>query len=142
MTTIKQIISTKGSDVTTVKPDTDAIAALKTMAEMHIGSLLVIDHGKVVGIMSEKDFAYNVVLKDRIHEHVPVSEVMTTPVVAIKPEQSVNDGMNIMTEKRIRHLPVMRDGEVVGLVSIGDLVKAIINEQQSTIKQLENYIYC
>lgn len=97
---------------------------------------------QVLGIFTEKDFSMRVVSKDRLCEVVLVKEVMSTPVVAIKPEMTIEEGMAIMTDKRVRHLPVMQDEELVGLVSIGDLVKALIDEQQSTIKQLEQYIYC
>lgn len=142
MTIIRDIISVKGSDVTTVGPEADVIDAIKTMAKMNIGSILVVERGKVVGIISDKDFSNKVIMEDRLNESISAKEVMSTPVVAIKPDQSIEDAMSIMTEKRVRHLPVMDDDQLVGLVSIGDLVKAIISEQESTIKQLEQYIYC
>lgn len=142
MKTIRDIISAKGNEVTTTEPEADVIEAIKTMAKMNIGSILVIEKGKVVGIISDKDFSCKVIVENRLSENVSVKEVMSSPVVAIKPEQTIEEGMSIMTEKRVRHLPVMEDELLVGLVSIGDLVKAIINEQESTIKQLEQYIYC
>lgn len=142
MRTIKQVISTKGHEVASIDPNANAIDAIKQMTAKNIGSMLVIEQGKVLGIISEKDFSKNVIMQDRLNEVVHVREVMSTPVVAVKPEQSIEEGMSIMTEKRVRHLPVMQGDELVGLVSIGDLVKAIIAEQQYTIKQLENYIYC
>ncbi|MEE9444711.1 MAG: CBS domain-containing protein [Cocleimonas sp.] len=141
MKTIAQVISNKGDQVESIKPNTHAVEAIKTMALKGISSLLIIDKGEVVGIFCEKDFSCKVVVENRLSENVPVSEVMTTPVCAIRPEQSVSDGMSIMTEKRIRHLPVMDGKQLVGLVSIGDLVKAIIKEQQDTIEQLEHYIH-
>jgi len=141
MKTIAQVISNKGSNVASIGPNTDTVGAIKTMALKGISSLLVIDNDEVVGIFCEKDFSCKVVVEDRLSESIPVSEVMTTPVCAIRPEQSVADGMSIMTEKRIRHLPVMDGKKLVGLVSIGDLVKAIIKEQQDTIEQLEHYIH-
>jgi len=141
MTTIKDVITNKGIDVKTIPINTEAKDAIKIMANKNIGSLLVINKGKVVGIFCEKDFSCKVVVENRLSENVPVSEIMTTPVCAIRPDQSIEDGMSIMTEKRIRHLPVM-DGEMlVGLVSIGDLVKVIIKEQKNTIEQLEHYIH-
>jgi len=141
MKTIKQVISSKGSEVQSVSPDTDTKNAIKMMAENGISSLLVMDDNKVIGIFSDKDFSCKVVAKDRLAEDIPISEVMTSPVCAIRPDQSVDDAMSIMTEKRIRHLPVMDGDELTGLVSIGDLVKAIIKEQKDTIEQLEHYIH-
>ncbi len=141
MKTIKQVISSKGSDVKSVSPDTETTSAIKLMAESGISSLLVIDDGKVVGIFSDRDFSCKVVAENRLTETIPISEVMTAPVCAIRPDQSVDDAMSIMTEKRIRHLPVMDGDELTGLVSIGDLVKAIIKEQKDTIEQLEHYIH-
>lgn len=141
MQTIKQVINSKGSDVTSVSPDTETIRAIKLMAKSGISSLLIIDKGKVIGIFSDKDFSCKVVAEDRLSENIPISEVMTSPVCAIRPDQSIDDAMSVMTEKRIRHLPVMDGEELVGLVSIGDLVKAIIKEQKDTIDQLEHYIH-
>jgi CBS domain-containing protein len=141
MKTIKQVINNKGSEVKSVSPDTDTISAIKLMAEEGISSLLVIEDGKVVGIFSDKDFSCKVVAEDRLSENIPISEVMTKPVCAIRPDQSIDDAMSVMTEKRIRHLPVMNGEELVGLVSIGDLVKTIIKEQKDTIEQLEHYIH-
>jgi IMP dehydrogenase len=111
------------------------------MAEEGISSLLVIEDGKVVGIFSDKDFSCKVVAENRLSENIPISEVMTKPVCAIRPDQSIDDAMSVMTEKRIRHLPVMDNDELVGLVSIGDLVKTIIKDQKDTIEQLEHYIH-
>jgi len=142
MKTIKDIIAAKGNKVASTEPDANVIDAIKTMAEQNIGSILVIDDGKVVGIISDKDFSCKVIVNDRMNETIAAKEVMSTPVVAIRPGQTIEEGMSIMTEKRVRHLPVMDGDELVGLVSIGDLVKAIISEQKSTIEQLEQYIYC
>lgn len=142
MKTIKQAITGKGNEVASIEPDANAVEAIKKLSEKNIGSLLVMKNDQVLGIFTEKDFSMRVVSKDRLCEVVLVKEVMSTPVVAIKPEMTIEEGMAIMTDKRVRHLPVMQDEELVGLVSIGDLVKALIDEQQSTIKQLEQYIYC
>jgi len=141
MKTIKQVIANKGSEVKSVTPDTEAKDALKILAKNNIGSLLVIDNNQVKGIFCEKDFTCKVVVEDRLNDKIAVSEVMTAPVCAIHPEQSVDDAMSIMTEKRIRHLPVMDGDKLVGLVSIGDLVKTIIKDQKETIEQLEHYIH-
>jgi CBS domain-containing protein len=141
MKSIKDVINNKGSDVKSVSPDTEAKDAIKNMAESGISSLLVVEDGKVIGIFSDKDFSCKIVATDRLTETVSISEVMTSPVCAIRPDQSINDAMSVMTEKRIRHLPVMDGDELIGLVSIGDLVKAIIKEQQDTIEQLEHYIH-
>jgi len=141
MKTIKEIISNKGNHVESIQPNTNAVDAIKKMALKGISSLLIIDNNEVAGIFCEKDFSCKVVVENRLSENVPVSEVMTTPVCAIRPEQSISDAMSIMTEKRIRHLPVMDGQKLVGLVSIGDLVKAIIKEQQDTIEHLEHYIH-
>jgi IMP dehydrogenase len=141
MTSIKQVINSKGSNVESISPDTETTNAIKLMAKNGISSLLVIDEGKVVGIFSDKDFSCKVVAENRLTEIIPVSEVMTKPVCAIRPDQSIEDALSVMTEKRIRHLPVMDGENLVGLVSIGDLVKAIIKEQKDTIEQLEHYIH-
>ena len=141
MKTIKQIINNKGSDVKNIPMDTEAKEAIKIMVNDGISSLLVIDNNKVVGIFCEKDFSSKIVAKNRLTQDIPVSEVMTSQVCAIRPDQSIEDAMKIMTEKRFRHLPVMNGEELVGLVSIGDLVKALIKEQQDTIEQLEHYIH-
>ena len=141
MTSIKQVINSKGSNVESVSPDTETTNAIKFMAKSGISSLLVIDEGKVVGIFSDKDFSCKIVAENRLTEIIPVSEVMTKPVCAIRPDQSIEDALSVMTEKRIRHLPVMDGENLVGLVSIGDLVKAIIKEQKDTIEQLEHYIH-
>jgi len=141
MKTIKQVIDSKGNDVKSVTPGTDAKDAIKLMAENGISSLLIIENNKVTGIFSDKDFSCKIVAKDRLSENVPIHEVMTSPVCAIRPDQNIDDAMSVMTEKRIRHLPVMDGEKLVGIVSIGDLVKAIIKEQKDTIEQLEHYIH-
>lgn len=141
MTTIKQVISDKGFEVKSIEPEVDSIEAIKIMAKSGVGSLVVIKDGNVIGIFSEKDFSRKVIVNDRHTENVPVSEVMSAPVIAIKPSQTIEEGLSIMTEKRVRHLPVMDGDKLVGLISIGDLVKAIIKDQQFTIEQLEHYIH-
>jgi CBS domain-containing protein len=142
MKTIKQIIAHKGSEVAHIEPQANVVDAIKIMTEMNVGSMLVMDKGDIVGILTEKDFLQQIVLKDRLCEVVSVAEVMTTRVIAITSDQAIEQGLAIMTDKRVRHLPVMDNDELVGLVSIGDLVKAVIDEQQFTIEQLEHYVYC
>ena len=142
MKKIKQIIAAKGSDVAYIDPHANVVDAIRTMTEKNIGSMLVMDKGKVVGMLTEQDFSQKVVLKGRLCEVVLVEEVMSSPVIAIAPNQNIEQAMAIMTDKRVRHLPVMQDDELIGLVSIGDLVKALIDEQQFTIQQLEHYVYC
>ncbi len=141
MKTIQQVLNNKDSEVKSVSPDTDTKDAIKLMAKSGISSLLVIENDQVLGIFSDKDFTCKVVAEDRLSQDIPISEVMTTPVCAIRPDQNIEDAMSVMTDKRIRHLPVMDGDKLIGLVSIGDLVKSIIKEQQDTIEQLEHYIH-
>ncbi|MEB4589759.1 CBS domain-containing protein [Candidatus Thiothrix sp. Deng01] len=140
MKTISQVLARKGGQVYSVDPAVSIIDAVKTMAEKRVGALLVLEGGSLKGIISEQDYTRKIVLHDRSAEHLRVEEAMSSPVVVIRPEQSIQEGMAIMTEKRIRHLPVVEGGELVGLVSIGDLVKEVISEQQFMIDQLVGYI--
>jgi CBS domain-containing protein len=138
--TVKQLLESKGHDVWSVSPDTSVLEAIKKMADKRIGALLVLDRGKPVGIVSERDYARKVILQGRSSQETPVKDIMTTRVVCARPDLNVEECMAIMTDKRIRHLPVMEGDEVLGMISIGDLVKAIIAEQQFLINQLERYI--
>jgi CBS domain-containing protein len=140
MRTVKQLLESKGRDVWSVSPDTSVLEAIKKMADKQIGALLVLDQGKPVGIVSERDYARKVILQGRSSQETAVKEIMTTRVVCARPDLNVEECMAIMTDKHIRHLPVMEGDEVVGMISIGDLVKAIIAEQQFIINQLERYI--
>lgn len=140
MKLVKNILDSKGSDIWHVAPDDSVLDAIKMMAEKGIGALLVMENGKLAGILSERDYARKIILKGRSSEKTPVKDIMTAEVVCANLEQSVEDCMSLMTENRIRHLPVVQDEKVVGVLSIGDLVKAIIEEQHFTIKQLEMYI--
>ena len=140
MQTVKQLLQTKGFDVWSVAPDTSVYDALALMADKNIGALLVLDNGKVVGIFSERDYARKVVLKGKTSRDTPVSEVMTSRVVYLRPEQTIEDCMALMTDKHIRHLPVLEDNQAIGVISIGDVVKTIISEQEFMIQQLENYV--
>ena len=140
MKLVRQILKEKGHQFWSVGPDTLVIDALKLMAEKEIGALLVLDGSKLVGIMSERDYARKVALKGKSSVDTPVREIMTSKVFFIRPQQTVDECMALMTDKHIRHLPVMDGDKVVGVISIGDLVKATIDEKDFMIKQLENYI--
>lgn len=140
MKTVSDILAIKGSEVLSISPSVSVIEAVKAMARQKVGALLVLDEGKLKGIVSEQDYTRKVILTCLDAEQLSVQDIMTRQVVVTRPSQSVHEVMAIMTDRRIRHLPVMQDDELVGLVSIGDLVKAIISEQQFIIAQLENYI--
>ena len=140
MKIVKHILKEKGQRFWSVAPDTLVIDALKLMAEKEVGALLVLDGGKLIGIMSERDYARKVILKGKSSLDTPVREIMTAKVFFIRPAQTVEECMALMTDKHIRHLPVMEGDKVVGVISIGDLVKATIEEKDFMIKQLESYI--
>ena len=140
MKTVQQILRHKGSMVWSVTPETMVYEALKLLAEKDVGALLVLEGGRLIGIISERDYARKVVLKGKSALDTLVREIMTGRVMCVRPDQTVEECMALVTEKRIRHLPVIVDDEVVGVVSIGDLVKATIDEKDFLIKQLENYI--
>lgn len=140
MNTIHQLLSAKGDTVFSIHPDATVLDAIRLMAEKQIGALLVMEGEKLVGMISERDYARQVILKGRASDTTPVRDIMTDRVIYAPIEQTVQKCLSIMTEKRIRHLPVMDDGKVVGVVSLGDLVKTIIVEQQLTIEELERYI--
>src|SRR5712692_9712414 len=140
MTTVAQILQGKGHEVWSVSPATLVYSALKVMAEKNVGALLVLEGHELKGIFSERDYARKVILEGKSSRDIPVQEIMSPEVFTVLPEQSVEECMAQMTDKRIRHLPVMENGRVIGVISIGDAVKAIISEREFTIKQLENYI--
>jgi CBS domain-containing protein len=140
MTTAKDIIRFKGQTVHAVRPDDTVLAALGVMAEHDIGAVLVVEGDELLGILSERDYARKVVLMGRASRDSPVRLIMTANVVCVSPSLTVEECMGLMTERRCRHLPVVDNGRVVGLVSIGDLVKAMIDEKEFTINQLKNYI--
>ena len=141
MKTIKQILSIKGNDVFTINPSMLVVDAVKEMAQKRVGALVVLNKDKVKGIITEQDFTRRVILKDLDSSSTLVDDIMTKQVCIIKPEQSINDGMAIMTEKCVRHLPVIENEKLIGLISIGDLVKEVISEQEFLIEQLEQYIH-
>ena len=138
--TVRDVLKRKGQDVWSITPDTTVYRAIEIMADKHIGALLVIVDGKLVGIVSERDYARKVVLKGRSSKETRVAEIMTSPVISVKPQHAVDECMRIVTDNRIRHLPVIDDERVIGIVSIGDLVNWIISVQHQTIQQLQDYI--
>jgi CBS domain-containing protein len=140
MTTVAQILQGKGHEVWSVSPATLVFNALKLMAEKNVGALLVLEGDELKGVFSERDYARKVILEGKSSREIPVKEIMSTEVFTALTQQSVEECMAQMTDKRIRHLPVVEGGRVIGVISIGDAVKAIIAEREFTIMQLENYI--
>lgn len=140
-TSIRDILKNKGGTVHSVSSNISVFEALERMAAANVGALLVMDNNQLVGIISERDYARKIVLKGRASPDTPVSAIMSSKVLCATPDQTVEDCMGMMTAKAVRHLPVLDKKEVIGIVSIGDLVKAIIGEQQFVIDQLESYIH-
>ena len=141
MQTIKELLERKGTDVWSIGPEETVFDAIRVMADKEVGALLVLDRGLPVGIVSERDYTRKVILKGRASNETKIREIMTTKVVYAHPEQTINECMALMTQKHIRHLPIIDDGKVQGMISIGDLVKTTIAEQRFVIRQLENYIH-
>jgi CBS domain-containing protein len=142
MATVKDLLNGKGYEIWTAAPDMQLHAALALMADKHIGALPVIEDGKLAGIFSERDFArYAVGSTSKMDLDIPVSDLMTHPVYFVDPEQTVEDCMAVMTAKKLRHLPVLQDGQLIGLISIGDVVKHIMDDKQSTIDVLEHFLW-
>jgi CBS domain-containing protein len=141
MQQVKHLLGAKGKDVYAVAPDASVYEAVQQMAEKNVGALVVMKGSELVGIISERDYARKVILKDRSSRDTPVADIMTVSVVTVATDATVDDCMRLCTDGRLRHLPVLDGaGKLVGVVSIGDLVKATISEQQQTISQLETYI--
>ena len=140
MKTVAQLLESKGHTVHTIDPDDFVLDAVKKMAKQKIGALVVMENGKMVGIITERDYARKVILEGRSSRDTHIRQIMTSPTICTRLDQTVEECMAVITEKRVRHLPVLKDNEVVGLISIGDLVKTIIAEQQFIIEQLEHYI--
>lgn len=137
---IKLLLDQKGRDVWSISPDDSVYDAVYVMAEKEVGALMVMEGDRLVGIISERDYARQIILKGRSSRDTPVREIMTSKVVSASPEHTTADCMAIMTERRVRHLPVLEGDKVIGVLSLGDLVKSIIAEQQSTIDDLNRYI--
>ncbi len=140
MRTVRQLLEAKTPEVFAIGPDAPVIEAIRLMADKRIGAVLVMDGPRLAGILSERDYARKIVLQGRSSADTPVREIMTAQVVSVGLEDSAERCMQIVTERRIRHLPVLDAGEVVGVVSIGDLVKAVIEDQQLELDQLQRYI--
>lgn len=140
MLTVHQILDGKGRHIWSVSPPTSVLEALTLMAEKNVGALLVLDGEKLAGIFSERDYARKVILKGRTSRDLAVSEIMTPGVITVRPDDSVDECMRIMSRKHVRHLPVLEGERVVGVISIGDVVTGIIDEQKSTIDHLSGYI--
>ena len=141
MTTVQQVLEAKGPEVCRCGPHDTVLDAIKLMADRNIGSVMVMDDDRLLGMFTERHYSRNVFLKGRSSPNTPIREVMATEVVAVGPERTVEECMALMTEKRVRHLPVMRGERLIGVISIGDLVKSIIADQQFTIEQLERFIH-
>lgn len=140
MKLVQHLLDAKGREVTTISPDATVLDAVKLMAEKSIGALVVLDGEKLAGMVSERDYARKVILKNRASDDTPVRDIMRTDVAVASSSSTVQECMSMVTEGRVRHLPVVDDGKVCGIISIGDLVKAIIADQQAEIEQLGHYI--
>lgn len=137
---VRNILQKKGTSTFSVQPATTVYHALELMVQKNIGSLLVCDEGKFVGIFTERDYARKVILKGKTSKETMIGEIMTENPVTVTPDENIDECMKIMTDKHIRHLPVLQDGELVALISIGDVVKYVIDEQREIIEDLEHYI--
>lgn len=140
MQTVQDILRAKGYDVWSIPPDASVFEALTTMAHKDVGALTVMQGDQLVGIISERDYARKVILRGKTSRNTLVHEIMSSPVICVQPQQTVGECMALLTGRRIRHLPVVQDRRVIGMISIGDLVKSIISEQEFMIEQLENFI--
>lgn len=138
--TVRLLLKQKDNNVWHVSPEASVYDAIEIMASKYVGALMVISEGKLVGVVSERDYARKVILQGKASRQTQVKEIMTSPAVYVTPAQTVEDCMRIMTEHHFRHLPVVEEGNILGVVSIGDLVKWVISAQEQTISQLHNYI--
>ena len=140
MATVRELLKAKGKEIWSITPQATAYEALQVMAEKDVGALLVLDKDNLVGIFSERDYARKVILKGKFSKETPVSELMTREVLYISPQSPIEDCMALMTAKRVRHLPVLENEKLIGIVTIGDVVRQIISDQEFTIEQLGKYI--
>jgi CBS domain-containing protein len=140
MSTVRQVLAAKSPAIYAVEPETAVLEAIRAMAEHRVGALLVMRGAELIGVVSERDYARKVILLGRASSDTPVRTIMSSPVITVSPENSVSHCMQLMTDRHVRHLPVVEGGRVIGMVSIGDLVKAVMAEQRAQIEQLENYI--
>jgi len=141
MLTVRHLLDQKPRLLRAIEPDAPVLDAIRSMAEHHVGALVVLQQEKLLGIVSERDYARKVILLGRSSAHTPVREIMTSPVITVTPLSTLDECMRVVTQQRVRYLPVVDGGRVIGMVSIGDLIKAVIEEQQHTIEQLESYIH-
>jgi CBS domain-containing protein len=140
MATVEKLLQVKGNKTWTIAPQATVYAAVQLMSDKNVGALMVMEAGKPVGIFTERDYARKLILKGKSSQTTTVRELMTAEVLYVEPRNSIEDCMQLMTNKRVRHLPVLAEGELIGIVTIGDVVKQIISDQESTIAQLEKYI--
>ena len=140
MTTVQQLLRTKGSQVISISPEATVYEALWVMGEHNIGALVVLENGRLVGIISERDYARKIILKAKLSRETFVREIMTPNPITVRPLDNIETCMQLMTERRVRHLPVMEDADLLGIISIGDVVKEMIEQQAFLIEQLERYI--
>ena len=139
-TTIRDVLKNKAREVWSTRPDATVYQAIELMADKQVGALPVLENGQLAGIISERDYARKIILKGRSSKETAVSEIMSSPVISVSPHTTVGECMRLVTDNRVRHLPVLESGRMIGMISIGDLVNWIIHEQQETIRQLEAYI--
>ena len=137
---VRNILQTKGNAIYSVEPDMMVYRAIELMCEKNIGGLLIVENGKLVGIFTERDYARKLILKGKSSKDTPIKDLMTSNLVTVSPETSIDDCMRVMTGRKIRHLPVLDNGNLVGVISIGDVVHYVIEEQKSIIEHLEHYI--
>jgi CBS domain-containing protein len=140
MRTVGDILDAKGSEIYSISPDATVYEALSRMAEKNVGSMLVFEGSDLVGLISERDYSRKTILKGRLSRETAVREIMTTELISVHPDDDIEECMELFTDKHVRHLPVVEEGKVVGLVSIGDIVKNIIDYKEFIIEELENYI--
>ena len=140
MRSVKDILQEKGTQVYAISPDATVYEALQLMADKNVGALMVMEGDTAVGLISERDYARKIVLKGRFSKDVPVREIMTADVIRVGPDDDVEYCMELMTDKRVRHLPVFKNDQLIGIISIGDIVNTIIKHKEEIIEQLENYI--